>query len=82
MVLNITKEEQIKRVFSRHGQPKELTAMLTMVFYSYEAVNVKKEINTIEILLTRGLTQEDVVNKMLANLDQNKESFLYDILLK
>ena len=54
MVLNVTKEEQIQWVFSRHGQPKELTAVLTKVLYSYEAVNVEKEINTIEILLTKG----------------------------
>ena len=54
MVLNVTKEEQIQWVFSRHGQPKELTAVLIKVLYTYEAVNVEKEINTIEILLTRG----------------------------
>ena len=66
-------------VFGRQRHSGELTAMLIKMFDSYEAVNVEKKIDTIEILLTRNVTQEDVVNKMLANLDQNKESPLNDI---
>ena len=66
-------------VFGRQGHPGELTAMLIKMFDSYEAVNVEKKIDTILTLLTRGVTQEDAVNKMLANLDQNKESLLHGI---
>ena len=82
MVLNMTKEEQIQSVFGRHRQPGELTAMLINVFDSYEAVNLEKGINTIGVLLTRDVTQENVVNKMLANLERNEKSILYDIRIK
>ena len=69
-------------VFGRQGHPGELTAMLIKMFDSYEAVNVEKKIDTILTLLTRGVTQEDAVNKMLANLDRNEKSLLYDIQIK
>ena len=67
IVLQMTKEDQVKRIEARHGEGhtgSSAVEMLTKVHDLYEAVADDEE-NAISIAVTEGMNREDVAEKIL-----------------
>jgi len=67
VVLNMSKEEQLKRVKARHGEEGAINDMLIKVCDIYERATNDEE-NAINIDVTSDMTREDVVKAILHSL--------------
>ena len=65
VVLNMKKDEQTKRILSRHGgESNAVTDWLTLIFDKFEPMQ-EDEKNAIECLITNDMSRQDVVEKVL-----------------
>ena len=65
VVLNMEKEEQMKRILSRHGgENNSVTEWLITIFDKFQPLQPDEQ-NAIECLVTNDMSREDVVAKVL-----------------
>jgi len=64
VVLNMAKDEQIQRIKDRHGEGSYMNEFLIKAYDYYEAVG-EDEPNAIEIWVTKDMSRDDVVEKIL-----------------
>ena len=64
IVLNMTKEDQMGRIKNRHGDEALMNDMLVKAHDIYEAA-AKDEPNTIDVWVTKDMSRDDVVDKIL-----------------
>ena len=69
VVLHMTKEDQICRIKARHGEDVD-GAFLDLLLKSYDIYDQVKEDepNAIQILVTKDMSKDDVVDKILDSL--------------
>ena len=71
VVLHMTKEDQICRIKARHGGQEDVDgSFLDLLLKSYDIYDQVKEDepNAIQILVTKDMSKDDVVNKILDSL--------------
>ena len=65
VVLNMKKDEQTKRILSRHGgETNAVTEWLTTIFDKFEPLQ-EDEKNAVECLITNDMSRQDVMEKVL-----------------
>ena len=65
VVLNMTKEDQMKRIMQRHGEEQStIVDFLTKLYDFYEPATEDEE-NAIDVEVTNDMSREDVVQKIL-----------------
>lgn len=71
VVLNMTKEDQMKRIMARHGDGEAggITDWLIKLYDLYEPATEDEE-NAIDVVVTSDMSREDVVQKILKMLPQ------------
>ena len=67
VVLNMTKEDQMKRITARHGEGSGFNEWLTKLYDLYEPAT-KDEENAIDVVVTSDMSREDVIQKILEML--------------
>ena len=73
VVLHMSKEDQLARIHGRHGEEGgSLNDMLTKVYDLYEPAG-EDEKNSIHCLITKDMTREDVVDKILRLLKNHSK---------
>ena len=69
VVLNMKKEDQMKRIQARHGEEGKFTDMLTKLYDLYEPATEDEEQAT-NVFITSDMSKEDVVKKVLKTLQE------------
>ena len=64
VVLHMTKEDQLERIKNRHGDDQAFIDMMSRLYDLYEPA-AEDEPNSIHLLITKDMTREDVVEKIL-----------------
>ena len=64
VVLHMSKEDQIERIKGRHGNEEMFVNMLTKCYDFFEPAE-EDEPNTIPLLITKDMTRDDVVDKII-----------------
>lgn len=64
VVLNMTKEDTMKRITARHGEGSSFNELLIKWYDFYEPAT-KDEENAIDVVVTSDMSREDVVQKIL-----------------
>ena len=69
VVLHMTKEDQIDRIKARHGKDSD-ESFLDLLFKSYDIYEqvTEDEPNAIQILVTKDMSKDEVVNEILRSL--------------
>ena len=60
----MSKEDQIERIKGRHGNEEMFVNMLTKCYDFFEPAG-EDEPNTIPLLITKDMTRDDVVDKII-----------------
>lgn len=72
VVLHMSKEDEIKRIKTRHGEGEaadSVVAMLTKLYDMYEPAT-EEEPNSINVVVTDSMSREDVVKEILRCLEK------------
>ena len=69
VVLNMTKEDQMKRILARHGEQGGVTDWLIKLYDLYEPA-MEDEKNAIDVVVTSDMSRDDVVQEILKMLPQ------------
>jgi gluconate kinase len=64
VVLHMSREDQMNRIKARHGDEESLTDLLTKLYNHYEPAT-EDEPNAIHVLITKDMSKDDVVSKIL-----------------
>ena len=73
VVLHMTKEDQISRIQSRHGNEERTVQWLTKCYDIFEPA-AEDEPNTISLVINRDMSREDVVEKIVELVDKYQAS--------
>jgi len=68
-VLHMSKEDQEARIKARHGDEDTISGMLTKIYDIYEPAE-DDEPNAIHVLVTKDMTRDDVVQKVIRLLNE------------
>ena len=73
IILSMTKESQMKRLLSRHGEDESVKGVVKFLYdihkYFPEIIPEESEENTYNIDITEDMTPRDVMNIVLEILD-------------
>ena len=69
VVLNMSKEDQLARIKGRHGDEVNANKLHVKAYDIYEPVS-EDEPNTIDVLVTKDMTRDDVVEQILQMLEK------------
>ena len=72
VVLDMTREDQMKRILQRHGENEEQSTVvdwLTKLYDLFEPAT-EDENNTLDVKVTNDMSREDVVQKILDMLQK------------
>jgi len=64
LVLHMSREDQMDRIKTRHGDEESMSEMLTKLYDKYEPAT-EDEPNAIHVLITKEMSRDDVVEKIL-----------------
>lgn len=64
IVLHMTKEDQMDRIKTRHGDEESMTALLAKMYDIYEPAT-EDEPNAIHVLVTKEMSRDDVADKII-----------------